>query len=90
MGIGWCKHECKGRPEWPAGSCERPGRLHFPRREHEDCAWSICGDGRHCCDGKCTNPKRDWAGFNQCPRQCRGRVARSWRNWAGIGGEGTC
>ena len=90
MGIKWCKHECKGRPEWGPGTCERPGRVHFPRWEGEDCAWSICADGRMCCDGKCSNTKRDWAGLNQCPNKCRGRVPKTWNNWLGVGGEGSC
>jgi len=83
-GVYYCPRDCVGNPGRPVsnmfGSCEQPDRVHWPRWKDEVCAvhtdcqdWDKMDNGRACCNGRCTDKKKDWAGTWWCPNECTGR-----------------
>jgi hypothetical protein len=73
--VWWCPHECKGSPTDPPGSC---GKYHWPRiagepcNLHTDCeGWGPDATANACCQGKCSQKKKDYVGAGWCPHECK-------------------
>ena len=75
-GAGYCPSECKGSPTDPAGSCSKG--YHWPRSVGEPCNLGTdctnndigLGKGTQCCNGKCENKVKDFAGYFYCKNDC--------------------
>lgn len=77
-GIGYCPHECTSGPAGIPGS--EPGTCainHWPRLPNEPCAshtdckgYGANSNDMACCQGKCTQKLKDWAGTGYCPHEC--------------------
>jgi len=85
-GAGYCPHECVGTSGGKPGTCNEDGTIGTATGGectlHTDCyGWGPGTNDAACCEGKCVQKVKDWAGVGYCPHECTG--------WA-LAPGGTC